>query len=108
MKFSNKDFFSKCDQIRRFLRIRSNLMKKSSMENFLFSVVEDIGLAKKEIENLKEENNKLKHDISEKKVKEIKMKRVNKQLHDSFANLRSFPGTILKHLKHYTKNEVFH
>ena len=47
MKFSNKDFFSKCDQIRSFLRIRSNLMKKSSMEIFLFSAVEDIGPAKK-------------------------------------------------------------
>ena len=29
MKFSIKDFFSKCDQIRSFLRIRSHLLKKS-------------------------------------------------------------------------------
>ena len=29
MKFSIKDFFSKCDQIRRFLRIWSYLLKKS-------------------------------------------------------------------------------
>ena len=38
MKFSIKDFFSKCDQIRRFLRICSHLMKKSLMENFIFCV----------------------------------------------------------------------
>ena len=36
MKFSKKDFFSKCDQIRRKLQIWSNLLKKSLMENFLF------------------------------------------------------------------------
>ena len=29
MKFSNKNFFSKCDQIRTFLRIWSHLLKKS-------------------------------------------------------------------------------
>ena len=33
MKFSVKDFFSKCEQIRSFLRICSHLLKKSSMEN---------------------------------------------------------------------------
>ena len=31
-----KDFFSKCDQIRSFLRIWSHLLKKSFMENFIF------------------------------------------------------------------------
>ena len=36
MKFSIKDFFSKCDQIRSFLRIKSNLLKKSLMGNFIF------------------------------------------------------------------------
>ena len=36
MKFSIKDFFSKCDQIRSFLRIWSHLLKKSLMENFIF------------------------------------------------------------------------
>ena len=36
MKFSVKDFFSKCDQIRRFQRIWSPLLKKSFMENFIF------------------------------------------------------------------------
>ena len=39
MKFSIKDFFSKCDQIRRKLRIWSHLQKKSLTENFIFSAV---------------------------------------------------------------------
>ena len=34
--FSIKDFFGKCDQIRRKLRIWSHLLKKSLMENFIF------------------------------------------------------------------------
>ena len=34
-KFSIKDFFSKCDQFRRKLRIWSHLLKKSLMENFI-------------------------------------------------------------------------
>ena len=38
IKFSIRDFFSKCDQIRRKLRIWSRLLKKSSMENFIFFV----------------------------------------------------------------------
>ena len=39
MKFAIEDFFSKCDQIRRFLRIWSHLLKKSLMENFIFCAV---------------------------------------------------------------------
>ena len=39
MKFSIKDFLSKCDQIRSFLRIRSHLPKKSLMANFIFCAV---------------------------------------------------------------------
>ena len=39
MKFSIKDFFSKCDQIRSFLRIWSHLLKKSVIENFIFCAV---------------------------------------------------------------------
>ena len=39
MKFSIKDFSSKCDQIRRFLRIWPHLLKKSLMENFIFCAV---------------------------------------------------------------------
>ena len=36
MTFSNKDFFSKCDQICRKLLIWSNLLKKSLMEHLIF------------------------------------------------------------------------
>ena len=36
MKLSIQDFFSKRDQIHSFLRIWSNLLKKSLMENFIF------------------------------------------------------------------------
>ena len=39
MKFSIKDFFGKCGQIRSFLRIWSHLLKKSLMENFIFRAV---------------------------------------------------------------------
>ena len=39
MKFSSKDFWSKCDQIRSFLRIWSHLLQKSLMENFIFYAV---------------------------------------------------------------------
>ena len=38
-KFFIKDLFSKCDQIRRKLRIWSHLLKKSFMKNFFFCVV---------------------------------------------------------------------
>ena len=41
MKFFIKDLFSKCDQIRRKPRIRSHLLKKSLMENFIFCAVYD-------------------------------------------------------------------
>ena len=36
MRFTIKDFFSKCGQIRSFLRIWSHLLKTSLVENFLF------------------------------------------------------------------------
>ena len=36
MKFSIKDFFNKCDKIRRKLRISSHLLKKSLMETSFF------------------------------------------------------------------------
>ena len=39
MKFSIKDFLSKYDEIRSFLRIYSHLLKKSLMENFIFGAV---------------------------------------------------------------------
>ena len=39
MKFSIKDYFTKCDQICSFLRIWSQLLKKSLIENFIFCAV---------------------------------------------------------------------
>ena len=39
MKFFIKDFFSKCDQIRRKLRIWSHLLEKTLMKNFIFCAV---------------------------------------------------------------------
>ena len=39
MKFSVKDFVSKCDQIRRKLRIWSYFLEKSLVENFIFYTV---------------------------------------------------------------------
>ena len=36
MKFSIRDFFSKCDQIRRKLQIWSHSLKKSLLENLFF------------------------------------------------------------------------
>ena len=39
MKFSIKDFFSECDQMRSFQRIWSQILKKSLMENFIFCAV---------------------------------------------------------------------
>ena len=39
MKFFIKDFFSKCDQIRRNSQIWPYLLKKSLMENFIFCAV---------------------------------------------------------------------
>ena len=46
MKFFIKDFFSKCDQIRRELRRWSHLLKKSLMENFIFCAVDLSALGK--------------------------------------------------------------
>ena len=42
MKFSVKDFLSKCDQIHSFQRIWSHLLKKSFMKNVIFC--EGLGL----------------------------------------------------------------
>ena len=39
MKFSIKDFFNKCDQIRRKLRISSRLLNKYLMEKLIFYAV---------------------------------------------------------------------
>ena len=42
MKLSINDFFSQSDQIRSFLRIRSHLLNKSLMENFIFYIVKNL------------------------------------------------------------------
>ena len=39
MKFSIENFFSKCDHIRSFLRMWSDLLKKALTENFIFCAV---------------------------------------------------------------------
>ena len=44
MKFSIKDSFGKCDQIRRKRQIWSHLLQKSLMENFTFCAVNVQGL----------------------------------------------------------------
>ena len=44
MKFSIKNFVSKCDQIRRLLQIWSHLLEKSLMENFIFCAVRELDL----------------------------------------------------------------
>ena len=41
MNFSIKDFYSKCDQICKKLRIWSHLLKKSLMEDLIFCQVDD-------------------------------------------------------------------
>ena len=41
-KFSIRNFFSKCDQIRSFLRTWSHSLKKSLMENLIFLCSESI------------------------------------------------------------------
>ena len=40
MKFSMKNFFSKCEQIRRKLRMWSHLLKKFLMQNFIICAVQ--------------------------------------------------------------------
>ena len=42
VKFPIKDFFSKCEQIRSFLRVWSHLPKKSLMENVIFCAVIEV------------------------------------------------------------------
>ena len=44
MMFSIKDFFRKCDQIRRKLRIWSNLLKKPLMKKLIFCAVMALSL----------------------------------------------------------------
>ena len=55
MKCSIKDFFGKCDQIRRRkLRIWSHLLKKSWMENVIFCAVSQIISAHQKLQTISE------------------------------------------------------
>ena len=58
MMCSIKDFFSKCDQIRSFLRIWSNLLKKSFMENFISDAVSVFDINGLVIDHLTKYNSK--------------------------------------------------
>ena len=42
MKFSIRDFFRKCEQIRSFMWVWSYLLKKFFMKNFIFSAVTEL------------------------------------------------------------------
>ena len=53
MTFSIKDFFSKCDQARYFLRIWSYLLKKSLIENFFFFAMSAGTFISKKCQNFK-------------------------------------------------------
>ena len=56
MKFSIKEFFIKCDQIRSFLRMWSHLLKKKNfMKNFIFlcsDYLEHMALQNKIFQNI--------------------------------------------------------
>ena len=52
MKFSIKDFFSKCDQIRWKLRISSHLLRKFLSENFIFCAVACISCLNKTADSI--------------------------------------------------------
>ena len=58
MKFSIKDCFSKCDQIRSFLRIWSHLLKKSLMESFIFCAVVLSSTQQQLLQNTRKHGNK--------------------------------------------------
>ena len=64
MKFSIKDFFSKCDQIRRKLPIWSHLLKKSLMENFIVCAVDVWELIFVDLQYLKNYSRKLHSNFS--------------------------------------------
>ena len=53
IKSSIKHFFSKCDEIRRILRIWSHLLKKSLIENFIFCAVDLLPLCLTLTDNFK-------------------------------------------------------
>ena len=66
MKFSIKDFFSKCDQILRKLRIWTHLLKKFLMEKFVFCAM--IFLQPVLINKMSFRNSKLKARAGKEKI----------------------------------------
>ena len=85
MKFSIKDFFSKCDKIRSFLRIWSHLLKKSLSGNFIFCAVLGATIQslsnKKSSENIRNpEKRYVVETISETQVDEVLQLLINKIL----------------------------
>ena len=72
MKFSIKDFFRKCDQIRRKLRNWSHLLKKSLMKNSIFCPV---------------------HSGDWEKLKQVFIKLLSDELRSFFKRMLSFQKT---------------
>ena len=71
MKFSIKDIFSKCDQIRRKLWIWLHLLKQSLMQNFIFCAVIYLG---RKFLNFKKEKKKKRAGVSSSKKKSLHAK----------------------------------
>ena len=81
MKFSVKDFFSKCDQIRGKLRIWSHLLKKSLVKNFIFCTVDIRSRIHRIISNIyfSSEQKKLKDSVRKDSVKDFKQRQRERQ-----------------------------
>ena len=75
--FFIKGFFSKCEQIRRKLRIWSHLLKKSLLENFIFCAVSNTAKGV----NIPTEFNEFKDVLFNKKIVRHKMKRIQAKKH---------------------------
>ena len=89
MKFSIKDFFRKCDQIRSFLRIWSHLQKKSLMENFIFCAVKFTHLTMNNSDKLVEIS--ISHSPLVNKNSRL-LSRVNKDPYEGIGNPATFIG----------------
>ena len=71
MKFSIKDIFSKCDQIRRKLWIWPHLLKQSLIQNLIFCAVIYRG---RKFMNFKKEKKKKRAGVSSSKKKSLHAK----------------------------------
>ena len=80
MKFSIKDFFSNCNQIRRKLRIWSHLPKKSLMENFTLCAVNKQSIeAITEVSRLNSNHHFRRGHLDQNKASEAKPKAVSQE-----------------------------